>query len=670
VASNDNLTFVFKPAAPSYLGSPIEALNYTVDLSRDIKKGNGDNAFNLTDFYWTFDVSNILDLIPPQIETINKGGIFPVPDNEVDTISGTVEATKATGSIMVLGAPNVYRAASATVQGLNNKGQSGGASIEGNNTCSDGTIDIALVVKGAGLAANINYSDPGLVDGEVDVVNNKVAINPCNLTLILPTGFQAGNSWQITLQSEKQADTLTIGSKIYSFVSSKSQGDQIVVGATNNNTADNITAAINLIHPQVVANTAGLLSRVTVQAKIAGESGNQIELSTSNPAAFSISAMRGGADKTTTYTINDKKDQPKNTVIQINFNEAVNPLMVSGASDIIGDKLRVINADTDAKIINTACAKDSDCRSYKCLDNLCQGSELKGTWQISNQYKTVEFISDIKCGVNGCGENIYCLPANSNLKVETTAASLKSCDEQNPCTNTPFMTCASGVCKETTYNKNYPTAPILNGVVDLADNSLDGNRNDNAQGQAATYDENQSIKNNAERGDNYTWSFWTNDKLDLTPPQIIGTSVNNKQPNVNLTESIEIIFSKLMMSSSLTTGTITINNGLKDITHKLINIWSLANDPLGYWVSKEDHDVDPLDGQVDRTSAFLGHGQFNDSTQYQTQVGSGLKDIYQNCYKPSAAPNCNANALQPSCCRNQAGDIVPTTNLTPDGNCP
>lgn len=125
-----------------------------------------------------------------------------------------------------------------------------------------------------------------------------------------------------------------------------------------------------------------------------------------------------------------------------------------------------------------------------------------------------------------------------------------------------------------------------------------------------------------------------------------------------------------MLSASLTTGSVTIDNGLKQITHKLINLWSVANSPIGYWVQKVDRDVDPVDGKNDRTAAVLGHGIFVDSTAYKAQVGSGIKDIYQNCYKPSAGPACAANGEQPSCCRNANGTLVPTTNLTADGNCP
>ncbi len=670
VSSVDNITFVFKPAAPAYLGSVNEAIDYTVNLTNEVKKNNGDDAFGLSDFRWTFEVSNQLDLVSPKIKSVGDAGIFPIPDDEGDIVSGISQAKPAEGTVTVSGAPSTYVAASATLQRLVPPPPPIDATLEGTNTCADGNVTITIIPQGATLGARIGYTQPGLLPTDLAITNNRVAIAPCGLTLVLTPGFAAGHTWRITVQAEKQSDTLTIGSKIYSFVTANPNNNQIRVGGTNAQTAANIAAAVNAIHPEITSPYVPANGAVvTLRAKVAGSSGNSLELSASNPVVFGISRMQGGSDQTTSYAVKDKQDQPKNSVIQINFNEAINPLVASGTSDELADILRVVNADAAAKAANAACAADSECRSYKCTNNVCQGDQLAGSYTISNQYRTVEFISDIKCGVNGCGENIYCLPGNSNLKVETTAASLQSCSSNSDCTVAPYTTCSQGVCNDSASNKNLPTASTQNGIVDLAENSLDGNRNDNPQGQVDSYNENASVQDNGGRGDNHLWSFWISDRLDLTPPRILGTGVNNNQSNVNKTSPIEVIFSKLMMSSSITTGSITVDNGINQIVHKLINLWSLANDPIGYWASKEDRDVEPLDGRPDRTSVFLGHGDFNDATLYQAQVGSGVKDIYQNCYKPSAGPNCNANALQPSCCRDGSGNLVPTADLSPDGNC-
>ncbi len=673
VSSLDNKTFVFKPAGPAYLGSPLGPTDYTVNLTNELKKANGDPEFRLTYFRWNFQVNNLLDLISPKIKSIGDGGIFPLTDNAADAVSGISQATQAIGSIKLNGQPTAFRAASATIvrtAPIETPPLAVKATLSGTNVCADGTVSLSIIPQGSNLAARIGYSQPGLITTDIAIVNNSVNIGPCGLVVSLGSGFAAGHSWNIPVLAARQADTLTIGSKTYTFVSGAANNNQVSVGLNAGLTAQNIAAAVNAIHPEVTSPLPVQNSIVTIKAKVAGQSGNNIELSSSNAVQIAITAMHDGSDQKTTYTIKDKTDQPKNTVIQINFNEAVNPLTVSGSSSELADKLQVVNANDTALAGGVLCTKDEDCSSYKCSNGTCDGNELAGTFMVSNQYRTVEFISDIKCGVNGCGENIYCLPANSNLKVEVSAASLQPCTTNAECTVTPFTTCKQNVCNDSTNDKNNPTAQSANGVLDLADNSLDGNRNDNPQGQVDTYNENRSAQDNAGRGDNYLWSFWISDRLDLTPPTISSLNTLNGQGNVNLNTAIEIVFSKLMMSSSLSTGSILIDNGIQQITHKLINLWSVANDPIGYWVRKEDRDTIPLDGRPDRTSAFLSHGAFRDATEYQSQVGSGIKDIYQNCYKPSSGPNCVAGPGNPSCCRNGAGNLVPTTDLTPDGNCP
>jgi len=666
VSSKDNKTFIFKPAEP--IGSPNSDVNYTVKLTRDIKKANGSNAFTLSDFYWSFTTNNLLDLISPKIKSVTEGGIFPLTDNEADTISGVQPATKAKGNIRVNGAPNAYRAASAKftrTQPLPPPSEPD-VSIRGTNTCEDGVINVSISVLGANPKALVGYSQPGGASTEnPNIINNEIKISRCNIWLVLKPGFAVGYSWKIDVVKERASDTLTVGSRTYSFVSSNASQGKILVGASDVATEQNIKNAINAIHPEVTAAMNASAKGVIIEAKIAGSAGNSIELSTNSTAINIFSAMQGGLDQSTTYTVKDRTDQPKNSIIQINFDESINPLMVSGSSEEIKDQLRVVNADATSLGNNESCNNNDECRSYKCVANKCEGDQLKGNFIISNQYRTVEFISDVQCGVNGCGEKIYCLPANSNLKVEVVAASLLSCTPTgNECSMlAPYNTCQAGVCYDAVNKKNYPTASTLNGIVDLANNSLDGNRDDNPQGQPIFYNENNK---NIALGDNYLWSFWISDRLDLTPPAIFNMSVKNNDSNVNLKDAIEITFTKLMMSASLSTGEITVNNGLTTNIHKLINLWSLTNDPIGYWIAKAD--------MSDRTVAYLKHGDFNSSTDYDSQVGSGVKDLYQNCYKPSAGevPGqvCSANSTNPSCCRDGAGNLVPTKNLTPEGNCP
>lgn len=677
VTSTDNKTFIFKPAPSNYLGVPNEFLNYTVNLTRNILKANGDRAFNLTDFRWTFDAGGELDFKAPQIVAANKGGIFPPTDDEADTVSGSQPAVAATGTVTVSAQPLDAQAASAALARTAPAGVPVRASIEGTNACDSQNIVFSIVTVANSLKARVAYGDPRLVSGDLPIANSRFNLGPCGLTVVFSQVPAAGEAWRLTVAKARSADTLNAGLKTYRFVSGTPAANEIRIGSTLDETAANIASVINNDqnpNPDLKATVNKTV--VTMKARVAGSSGSNIELSAAGNGLL-VSRMSGGSDLSQTFSVKGKRDQPKNTVIQINFDEAVNPAAVSGKSSDVAEKIQIINADSKAAKNGEACAEDSDCLSYKCVqqsgaNKACQGNQLAGSFQVSNQYKTVEFISDNKCGINGCGESIYCLPANAHLRVETSAASLQSCARDADCAS-PFTACVSGVCRDNLKKQNLPTASAIDGVVDMADNSLDGNRNTDAQGKANTYNENLSDTDNAGKGDNHAWSFWTNDRLDLTPPRITLPTLVNNASGVPLSGFFKIPFSKLMMSSSLSTGTVTVNNGIKDITHKLINLWSLSNSPIGYWIRKEDGETGTPDGQADFTSAFVYHGIFTDSTVYRSQVGSGVKDIYQNCFKPSASAACGATADKPSCCRqsNPPYGLVPTgAQLTPEGNCP
>lgn len=679
VSSIDNKTFVFKPEASNYLGVPNEFLDYTVNLTRSILKANGDRAFPGTDFRWTFQAGGELDFRPPQIVAVAKGGIFPPTDDEADTVSGSQPAVAAKGSVTVNSLPLTALAAGAT---LERKVPSGAdvndlsTAVEGTNVCETQTIDFSIIPAGNALQARVAYSKHVPASADLPIVNSRLVLAPCGLTIVFRQLPAVGNAWRLSVVRAQQADTLTAGPKTYRFVSGAATGNQISVGGTQNQTAANIAAAINNdenVNPEVTASANKQI--VTITAKVAGAAGSNIELAAASQS-LTIGAMSGGSDRSVTFSVKHKRDQPKNTVIQINFNEAINPLAISGKSTDVADKLRVINAEKPGAGNGAECAKDSDCRSYKCSQQTpggsCQGDQLAGSFVVSNQYKTVEFISDIKCGVNGCGENIYCLPANAQLRIDANAATLKRCESDADC-GSPFSVCSNNVCRDNARKKNLPTASQFDGIVDAAENSLDGNRNEDAQGKASTYDENRTATDNAGKGDNYTWSFWTNDKLDLIPPRLTTPSVANNATGVGLSGLFKVPFSKLMLSASLSTGTVVVNNGLKDITHKLINIWSLSSTPIGYWITKEDAESGPADGQPDYSIAVVNHGIFTDSTAYRSQIGSGVKDIYQNCFKPSASIACGATADAPSCCRRSTPpyDLIPTNaTLTADGNCP
>lgn len=650
INSPDKKTFVFTP--DEWLGSPSEYIWYAVYLPNDIEKFDGKPVFancKSDYFLWQFEVSNKLDLEPPQVESV-----FPAPDNEADEIVSISGAVQAQGSIKVSAQPQVYAAAHLTGAVSPGNVSFPAATAAADEHCGE-SGDFTVTVQPDGVTAQL--SKGGALKGSAVFSGNSVVFNNY-FTLTVASAAQAGNFWTLNIAGETNADTLTAGNKVYKFVAGAPATNQIQKGAAINATAANIADVLDA-RTDLIASAAG--DTVDVKAEVAGAAGNNLALLSSNSAALQIAPLAGGSDNQTRLVKKDKKDKPKNSAIQINFNEAVNPLTVSGSADDLKNYIKIVNAKPGAAPENGACAADADCLSFKCDNSLCVGSNdyLEGKFIISNQFKTVEFLSNNICGINGCGENIYCLPGSSHLKVELIAAGLDGC--VNCASKAPYKDCVDGHCRDVAANKYYPLAQTpLAGIADTAFNSLDGNRDGDADGPAAGNYYNENAPNAAD-GDNYQWSFFISDLADLTPPIISALKQkdadNADKPltqgttGAHLSNPVLIEFSKIMLSSSLTTGSKIINNGREDVKHQLINLLS-ANQPVGYWVVKDDVDSSaPLDGEADWTRGVLNHGMFSDATTYKAQAGSGVKDIYQNCFKPSTGPGC---AGGPSCCNGAA----------------
>lgn len=250
--------------------------------------------------------------------------------------------------------------------------------------------------------------------------------------------------------------------------------------------------------------------------------------------------------------------EPRNTIVQLNFNEAIDPTTLG-------------NVDVSAN-----------------------GEVLSGAFEISNQYRTIEFLSDSKCeGVekNSCGEPVYCLPANSEILTLVKAATLSD----NP--------------PEAEF-----TAAGYNGITDVAGNSFDGNKNGQAQGPefGPPYSENNPDSDN--QGDNYQFIFDTSDEIDLIPPVVEEVAPLSGAEEVALDAPVNVLFSKLMMSSSLRTD----NIGITDFAP--------------YWITKEN------DAANEKTTVFINHGFFDPETTYTPMVTSNVKDTRQNCFNPCVGP--------------------------------
>jgi len=174
-----------------------------------------------------------------------------------------------------------------------------------------------------------------------------------------------------------------------------------------------------------------------------------------------------------TYVIPTGADNPRNAVVQVNFSEAVNPIYATG---IVADGFTAINVWAPDPIF-----------------------DVTGEYFISNQYQTVELITDEFCGVNSCGGDVFCLPAMADL---------------------------TGTVKG--------DGAVPDIITDMAGNVLDGDNDD------------------IEGGD-YMWVFFTNDEIDLTPPVVSSMTSGTGIP---LAAPVLAEFNKVLLSSSVNSDSI------------------------------------------------------------------------------------------------------------------
>ena len=650
--SSDKKILVLSPG--EYLGSNSGNTEYGFRITSALKKEDGNSMFSgcgVDNLDIDFTVSDKVDLNPPYVV---QGDIFPLPDNQKDISNVVTEAVAATSQIKVNGCPSIYSPAKVL-------SVSAGASVVLDYDGAISQFKVSVPAESPGKAQLFNGENNSLL-GVADWNAENQAVFSDFLT-ITAENHGVGSIWDINIKPETKADTLRVNNLVYTF-SSSSGYNKIMVPSVCNISMQRLWISVALSsNPDISTSMLGN-NIVRLYARVRGSSGNNIVVSsTSNK--LEIMPFSGGVDKDVSATINDKKDKPRNSAIQFSFNEAINPLTVSGSADEVSNFVRVLNYNQAAASAGAACSVNADCRSYKCDNSTCIGNYVDGSFSISNNYKTVEFISNEECGMNGCGETIYCLPADSHLRVEVNAANLRSCASNNDCIAfSPYNSCSSSVLGYNTCQaevNNYPLANVspLDGIVDVANNSLDGNRDKYASGPLSFYNENNP---NVSEKDSYNWSFFVNEEINADPPVIIWISPNNNGSLTSLAEPIYLNFNKLMLSSSLSSGSVSVFNGQNTYDHKKINLRSASAVPYGFSVASKNSENPPMDGEMDYTTAIINHTPLPESMSFYVQVGSGVKDIYQNCYKPSTGPGCSVTDA--SCCFG-----LPTTDLDANGNC-
>ena len=301
-------------------------------------------------------------------------------------------------------------------------------------------------------------------------------------------------------------------------------------------------------------------------------------------------------------TPSDGEKISKNSIIQINFTEAMDPSSVQG---IINDPKKV--PFTNAIFNNTSTV---------------------GEWKVSNGYRTIEFIPNNKCGTNSCGQDIYCLDINC-------PASQKSC--------TSSFTGLVRTSQLTQPNSSWQATPFT-GVRDMAGNALDGDA-DGTRDQKPTPSGREEILQSELTADNFNWSFTVENTIDMRIPYIRNISPDIDTPNVDSNASVNITFGLPMLRdtldnidlkeftsdpSYLNQGNIVVKDEQGNVLDQLAPIWHKADSSNTTTSNGETY-----------TEVDLRHREFgpNDMDLYYfTSVSGTVKSINQNCFYPGRGP--------------------------------
>lgn len=296
---------------------------------------------------------------------------------------------------------------------------------------------------------------------------------------------------------------------------------------------------------------------------------------------------------------------PRNKIVRIQFSEAMDPTMAQG---ILGGNSNFTNI-----IFNT--------------------TTVNGAWKVTNGYTTAEFVSNETCGLNSCGDAMYCLPtgcASDDINCTLNyGALIRTAELFNP------------------NDKTFMALPFT-GVVDMAGNALDNGAQNKADNVLANpHKPAVGVSGNAKKigdqekaPDNYYWSFVVKNEIDLTSPYIKKVTPGIDAEGVPGNEPVKIYFSKEMWIESLVNGV------------KIEEYPAKAKSPDGQIL--DDFPFYHATASVNNeTTLTIKHprefGPNGLDLYYFTSVSSSVRADNQNCLYPGRGPDTDIKGSSPVC---------------------
>lgn len=684
--TSDHKTIVITPN--QWLGNEdSQTRTFKVLLKKEINSlATGKSIFGTSFGYyeWAFKTNGRLDLDPPEIISSNDNmlGVYPLPDNLIDSYSGATAAVKGRATATFSNMPVTNSPTLINGVAFNGKAEVRLTSETPNIPPSlevkiktesgydfsggDKTVTMTVSEDGTSVTFGGEYAALGLT-ATYPIVGTTVN-TAIGLTIEGNGPLPQGSIWQFTVKPSRLGDTFVINtsSTPYRFVfvgdndtrqtiitreiiGGRSQDinyQTVKIGTSPSTAAYNLANAINLSQANFYIQAVAPDEKMILEAKVAGS--NNVGFTTaSSVISLSSGNLAGGAPAQFGRVKSGNQDAYNNTIFQINFNEAINPAFV--------DNIKV----------------------YK------DGALLNGSVTISNQYRTIEIKGPNECGVNSCGDKMYCwldtdiYPSNNPVsipfRVEIAAASLKTCSGSDAwCTGSFGGTCEAGgrcfknIGSATAY---FPQANIgnINGIIDMCGNSFNGSFNTTTiSGKVTGISEGQSGISPASGGsghnpfimststypaatstygDNFAWNFYVSNEIDNYSP-LLGTidPTGEYDYGYNATEDFSrpvwLNFDRLMSFSTLKPG--WGYDGVKNSkawNNRFLALTTMTQgaNPVGFWIGSGNVDRDG-DNITDYTLAGIEHNRFDRSVRYAPLAGSGVMSITQNCFLPSKGP--------------------------------
>ena len=310
-----------------------------------------------------------------------------------------------------------------------------------------------------------------------------------------------------------------------------------------------------------------------------------------------------------------------NTAIQINFSEPMDPTGLQGQfAEVAGGGYYALQGN------NIFLKSDNS-------------SVPLGSFNIVNNYQTLEFVPSKQCGVNTCGGKVFCM--NVCDKVGENCGTVEMDGETVKREIFNIVVKAA----ETMTDNSFEAKPFT-GAMDLAGNALDGaplGRVDQATNDPVTF---------ADNPDNYFWSFSLVDKKYDKQPYLQKIIPGLDAENIKFDQNWQMNFSAIMLIQPF------------------------------YDIIIEEHPAQPVplckaprvvfDFQTVSTIVEMRHCPFLDGRQiyYLPVLTSDLLDAHFMCFNPGKGPGgeaeiekkavessvCDEEAHPENCCATVKGD--------------